>query len=250
MTPKLRLDETSLSSNLLRSKCFHLICTPSRCMSLATNILERRRKECPTIAPPILIWEPVPDACVPEELDNAQKAAQMVDIVSPNHEELRIFFDSGRWAHRALSLTNNDQLDRAATESLCNDFNQRFGDGRGVRKVSLVVRCGKYGCYIHSPGNNKWLPAFHDSATGKVIDPTGGGNTFLGGLGVGLARGQDLEEAAAWASVAASFAIEQVGVPSLTNNGTEERWNNVVVSQRLEEYDTKSASEKRFLVLQ
>ena len=47
------------------------------------------------------------------------------------------------------------------------------------------------------PGIERWLPAFFDkpSAVERVVDPTGGGNGFLGGLAVGLARGKGLLEA-------------------------------------------------------
>ncbi|KAJ2968195.1 hypothetical protein NUW58_g10272 [Xylaria curta] len=116
------------------------------------------------------------------------------------------------------------------------------------------------------PGVERWIPAFHtksyeddhsdpahDEAAsggepnsqrrkGKVVDPTGGGNTFLGGLAVALARGKNLEEAAAWASVAASFAIEQVGMPVLEHDEEgREIWNGVRVDERFEEFKTRLA---------
>ncbi|KAF3767368.1 hypothetical protein M406DRAFT_39374 [Cryphonectria parasitica EP155] len=87
------------------------------------------------------------------------------------------------------------------------------------------------------PGLDRWIPAYWTKELAeKVVDPTGGGNTFLGGLAVALARGKSLEEAACWGTVAASFAIEQVGVPSLgkTEEG-EETWNDVQVEARLRE---------------
>lgn len=88
------------------------------------------------------------------------------------------------------------------------------------------------------PGLDKWIPAFftkEDAAAGRVVDPTGGGNTFLGGLGVALARGKNMEEAACWGSIAASFAIEQVGVPELgRDDDGEETWNGDRVHDRLE----------------
>lgn len=89
------------------------------------------------------------------------------------------------------------------------------------------------------PGVEKWIPAFHTDKE-KVIDPTGGGNTFLGGLAVGLARGKSLEEAAIWGSIAASYAIEQVGPPMVekSEDGVE-RWNGVSVDQRLEEFQAR-----------
>ncbi|KAI0023069.1 Ribokinase-like protein [Xylariomycetidae sp. FL0641] len=91
------------------------------------------------------------------------------------------------------------------------------------------------------PGVERWLPAYH-SDPDKVVDPTGGGNTFLGALAVGLARGKSLEEAAAWGSVAASFAIEQVGVPVLgADDDGNETWNGARVDERFEEFKTRLA---------
>ncbi|KAI1079217.1 Ribokinase-like protein [Whalleya microplaca] len=93
------------------------------------------------------------------------------------------------------------------------------------------------------PGVERWIPAYHGDAS-RVVDPTGGGNTFLGGLAVALARGKSLEEAAAWGSVAASFAIEQVGVPVLgreEGGRGRETWNGVVVEERFEEFKTRLA---------
>lgn len=73
--------------------------------------------------------------------------------------------------------------------------------------------------------------------THSVIDPTGGGNAFLGGLSVGLARQKTILEATSWGSIAASFAIEQVGVPTLGVDGEgKETWNGVRVEERLEEF--------------
>ncbi|KAK5657687.1 hypothetical protein OQA88_2759 [Cercophora sp. LCS_1] len=88
------------------------------------------------------------------------------------------------------------------------------------------------------PGLEKWFPAYYRPEEGnKIVDPTGGGNTFLGGLAVALARGKTIEDACAWASVAASFAIEQVGVPTLGKDEEgNETWNTVRVDDRLKEY--------------
>ncbi|CAK7211536.1 hypothetical protein SBRCBS47491_001158 [Sporothrix bragantina] len=81
-----------------------------------------------------------------------------------------------------------------------------------------------------------------DSAPSKkleVVDPTGGGNAFLGGFTVAVARGKSLDEAAAWGNVAASFAIEQVGVPVLGEDAEgHETWNGVHVDDRYAAYET------------
>lgn len=88
------------------------------------------------------------------------------------------------------------------------------------------------------PGVERWIPAYHQDAE-KAVDPTGGGNTFLGGLAIALARGESLEDAAAWGSIAASFAIEQVGMPVLETCDDGEKWNGVSVKDRLEEFKAR-----------
>ncbi|ERT02983.1 carbohydrate/purine kinase [Sporothrix schenckii 1099-18] len=100
-------------------------------------------------------------------------------------------------------------------------------------------------------GVEVWIPAVSgeaaeaagggaESIAGKklqVVDPTGGGNSFLGGFTVALARGKSLDEAAAWGNVAASFAIEQVGVPVLGQDADgQETWNGVRVEDRYSAY--------------
>ncbi|KAK4157245.1 Ribokinase-like protein [Chaetomidium leptoderma] len=92
------------------------------------------------------------------------------------------------------------------------------------------------------PGVERWVPAYYGEgyegdAGKKVVDPTGGGNTFLGGMAVALARGESIEEACAWGHVAASFAIEQVGFPVLSvDEEGRETWNGQRVEERLREF--------------
>lgn len=89
------------------------------------------------------------------------------------------------------------------------------------------------------PGIERWIPAYHQDSH-NVLDPTGGGNTFLGGLSVALARGHGLEDAVAWGNVAASFAIEQVGVPVLhQGEAGKETWNGQDVEERLKEFQSR-----------
>jgi hypothetical protein len=95
------------------------------------------------------------------------------------------------------------------------------------------------------PGIEKWVPAYYGKGYEgdggeKVVDPTGGGNTFLGGLAVALARGKPIEEACAWGHVAASFAIEQLGFPILgVDEEGRETWNGVRVDDRLREFQER-----------
>lgn len=308
-TPKLRLDEKSLSPPLLAAKSFHLICSPTRCINLVTSILALR-KALPAKPPrPIFIWEPVPDLCIPNELLETTRALSHVDICSPNHAELGSLMGcSGILPSGAV----DKHFVESATEQLLGSM--------PLSSFAIVVRAGADGCYIGKNGGTSrgrqtsrskrvslggknrilsdvtpmepeihakpkpklsvrarqgltaetdfsdlfarlerarfldddeeeeeyeepdwgtsiWIPAYHQDQN-KVIDPTGGGNAFLGGLAVALARGQSLEEASRWGTVAASFAIEQVGMPILSVDGqtSVEKWNDDVVLERLVDF--------------
>jgi sugar/nucleoside kinase (ribokinase family) len=234
-TPKLRLDDQSLLPDMLAAKSFHLICSPKRCIDLANNISGRRFMLNPKPAgPPLFIWEPVPDLCTPEEYDNCLEALKLVDCVSPNHSELASFFGK-----KAVKNGNVDH------EVVRQCVSQWLKSGIGAEgNGSVVVRAGKDGCYVATRQSERWIPAYHQS-TDKVVDPTGGGNGFLGGLGVGLVRGnrhdpvQCVEEAAIMGSVAASFAIEQIGMPTLVKQADNETWNGVLVDDRLQEFKSR-----------
>ena len=233
-TPKLRLDHESLANTqLLWAKSFHLICSPLRCVDLVKNILALRAVvwDPRPVDRPLFIWEPVPDVCTPEELANCFEALRHVDVVSPNHSELGAFFGT--------DTNGEDHVDYRSIEALCDQWLESGvgADGKG----GIVVRAGKDGCLVACHGTRKWLPAYHQSPE-KVVDPTGGGNGFLGGLAVGLVRCgtapglENLEEATMWGSVTASFAIEQVGMPLLSRSPQGETWNGTRVEDRLSEF--------------
>lgn len=279
LTPKKRLTAEDLTPTLLQSKSFHLICSPTRCRELVTEVTRFRKRVMPpeVYSKPIFIWEPVPDLCTPDELLNCTNTLPLVDICSPNHTELAGFMgDDG-------IDPETGEISTKAVERAC----EQLLASMPLQSFTLVVRAGEKGCYIAKnggrkrqgdptskkrrkkdyvrgglqpdtdmealfagllqdsggfvareeievdPGIEKWIPAYHQSPS-KVVDPTGGGNTFLGGLGVALARGENVEEAAIWGTIAASFAIEQVGVPALGRDGDgQETWNGQSVQARL-----------------
>jgi sugar/nucleoside kinase (ribokinase family) len=75
----------------------------------------------------------------------------------------------------------------------------------------LALRCAADGAEVWNLeiGKGVKVPA----APCHVVDPVGAGNTFCGAFIVTLHRTGDLMEAAIWASVAASYMVEQVGLP-------------------------------------
>ena len=238
-TPKLRLDHHALvGTQLLWSKSFHLICSPLRCIDLVENITALR-VQASNAAPgprPLFIWEPVPDLCTTEEFENCLKALKYVDVVSPNHGELGGFFGK--------NTNGKDHVDFRIIEKLSSQWLENGIGSHG--NGGVVIRCGKDGCLVTRKGMQKWLPAYHQSAE-RVVDPTGGGNGFLGGLAIGLVRGganasiENLEEASLWGTISASFAIEQVGMPRLAHTAEGETWNDVRIEKRLSEFKERLA---------
>jgi len=123
-----------------------------------------------------VIYEPIPDSCNPESLPTLKEVLQYVDILSPNAEE-------------ALSLLSlplpptKSIIEKAAGKFL--DFGIAAG-GHG----SVVIRSGNLGAYVKTRGKNGlWVDAYWSASeedARHVVDVTGAGNSFLGGLAAGL----------------------------------------------------------------
>lgn len=77
----------------------------------------------------------------------------------------------------------------------------------------LAVKLGHEGVIVHVRGDHHVtaIPAFHPAA----VDPTGAGDAFCGGFLAGYASNRDAVEAALAGTVAASFAVEGVGIEGL-----------------------------------
>ena len=81
----------------------------------------------------------------------------------------------------------------------------------GLLKLSptWIVTLGEHGSRIHRVGHEPIeIPP---AKAGEVVDPTGAGDAYRGGLLAGLLRGNDLEACGRMGSVAAVYAIEQYG---------------------------------------
>ena len=243
LTPKLRLEEHSLNDDQVLASSFHVVCSPKRCITLVQAISARRSRLEPRLAAPIFVWEPVPDLCTPEELENLQEAARYINVVSPNGPELKQFF-----------------ANFGATRSEEEMVQWIKGRHEHDKTLSVVVRNGADGSRLYLGSQMLHLRAYHQDGVG-VVDPTGGGNTYLGALAIGLTTavnpGKEFLEdelfchskhkasrpseydglvlAALHATIAASYAIEQVGTPSLIGD-EEDCWNGQLYQHRFNEY--------------
>ncbi len=73
---------------------------------------------------------------------------------------------------------------------------------------TVIVTRGELGSVVSTPAGEINIPAIKP---GKVVDPTGAGDSYRGGLISGLVRGRNIEQCAMMGSVCASFAVECYG---------------------------------------
>lgn len=134
----------------------------------------------------IAILNPAPAAPVPPE------AFADIDIVTPNHGELRIL----------LGRRPDDPTD---SKDLCAELLRL-----GVR--TIVLTQGEQGALIVRADGSQHVPAFGVD----VVDTTGAGDAFSGTLAASLAEGLSLESAVLRAVRAGALACTRLGVvPSL-----------------------------------
>ena len=153
--------------------------------------------------------------------------AKMV-IISPNDpgamvqyaEECRtldipVVWDPGQQCARMSGEELADGIEGAAIV-ICNDYEfelmkQKTGfDEETIlsKAGALIVTRGEHGSQVRLGDSTVTVPAVPPRA---IVDPTGVGDAFRGGLLKGLATGASLEVACRLGSVAATYALEHLG---------------------------------------
>src|SRR5688572_25580601 len=124
-------------------------------------------------------------------------------------------FDHGQQAARM----SGDELRQGivgADVVICNDYEfeltrQKTGmsedDVLGVARVLIVTR-GEHGCWVYEKGSRIEVGSVPPC---RIVDPTGVGDAFRGGLMKGMAAGAPLQVTAQIGSVAATYALEHLG---------------------------------------
>lgn len=133
---------------------------------------------------PFILWEPIQSELLAENRGYFMNVLPLIDCISPNLQE----------AQALLGMNDpDDQLDEFIKH--------------GARMA--VIRAGAGGSvFADSKRNHIRVPAVKVE---KIVDQTGAGNAYCGGLIVGCARSDDLHDALCRAAVSASFALEQFG---------------------------------------
>ncbi len=141
--------------------------------------LERLRKA----GSRFILWEPWERFTLPENWAVFQDLAKLTDAVSPNLEEARTLTGKTDPLELVHCLLDSAPL--------------------------VALRMGAQGSLVAQKGG----PVYQVSTVPvpEIVDVTGAGNAYCGGLIVGMAATGDLVEAARYAAVSASMALGQYG---------------------------------------
>jgi adenosine kinase len=124
-------------------------------------------------------------------------------------------FDHGQQAARMSGDELRDGI-VGADVVICNDYEfeltrQKTGMGEDqvlqVARVLIITR-GEHGCSVYEKSGRTDVKAVPPH---RIVDPTGVGDAFRGGLMKGLAVGAPLRVCAQIGSVAATYALEHLG---------------------------------------
>ena len=128
-----------------------------------------------------IVLNPAPAAPIPDEI------LKKIDVITPNETEAQTL--------TGIQINNEEDARRAAKALL----------DKGVREV--IITLGSLGAYV-TDGKQDWMI---DSIKVDVVDTTGAGDAFNGGLVTALDEGKSLLNAARFANVVGALSVTKKG---------------------------------------
>lgn len=174
-------------------------------------------------------------------LGNASPAVQLNVLEQAKNAELIVADTMDLWINiqrdelgELLTKIDGLVLNDAEAKLLAADENL-VRAGHAIRAMGpkfVVIKKGEHGAMFFSEHEMYVMPAF---PTENVLDPTGAGDSFAGGMmghlaALGRFDPQALKEALAYGTVTASFTVEDFSLDRL------EKLDRSMVDQRFEEY--------------
>ncbi|MHA1548521.1 MAG: PfkB family carbohydrate kinase, partial [Alphaproteobacteria bacterium] len=133
------------------------------------------------------VLNPAPAAALPEGM------LALCDYVTPNETETEML--------TGVAVTSVEDAKKAAEIFITK--------GAGAAVITL----GERGALFHSAGRTEHVPAFD---AGPVVETTGAGDAFNGGMAAALARGDDPVAAVRYGSATAGISVTRPGTaPSM-----------------------------------
>jgi len=174
-------------------------------------------------------------------LGNASPAVQLNVLEQAKNAELTVADTMDLWINiqrdelgELLKKIDGLVLNDAEAKLLAEDENL-VRAGHAIRAMGpkfVVIKKGEHGAMFFSEHETYVMPAF---PTEKVLDPTGAGDSFAGGMmghlaALGRFDPQALKEALAYGTVTASFTVEDFSLDQL------EKLDRSMVDQRFKDY--------------
>uniref|UniRef100_A0A1J3D5L0 Inositol 3-kinase n=1 Tax=Noccaea caerulescens TaxID=107243 RepID=A0A1J3D5L0_NOCCA len=146
---------------------------------------------------------------LPETLE---KMVEICDVVAVDIQALIRVFDPVDGSVKLVSLKESGFhhiLHRVGFLKASSD-EALFVDVEQMKQLCcVVVTNGEKGCRIYDKDDETVIPPF----LAKQVDPTGAGDSFLGGLVVGLVEGLTVPDAALLGNLFGSITVEHIGQP-------------------------------------
>ncbi|THU82471.1 hypothetical protein K435DRAFT_448599, partial [Dendrothele bispora CBS 962.96] len=133
------------TSQIHSARYLHFCCPPSNLSSSLEHLLTYPGRS-------LVVYEPIPSACSPDHYSALRDVLPNVDIFSPNHEELELFFDISE------RIPHEDFYQRI--ESYCET---RYHD---LGAKTIIVRAGSHESFISNRNEafgkigSEWLPPY------------------------------------------------------------------------------------------
>lgn len=181
----------------------------SQFVFLANGAPEVQLKVLEQVTGPKLVVADTMDLWIIEHTDPLHQLLGKIDGLVLNDSE-------------ALLLTQESNMVRAAQKVL--EFGLKF----------VVIKKGEHGAMFCAENAIYALPAF---PTGDVVDPTGAGDSFAGGMmgylaSVGEVNGQTLKQSLVYGTLVASFNVEDFSLEQMKRIEKEH------IDERMNEYRT------------
>ncbi len=144
----------------------------------------------------VLTLDPYPSLMAEATDEELRSLLEPVAAFLPSQEEVRARFPD---------LAPEDAIDRFS----------------GFARVATVIKLGRRGALVYerAAGRRHAIPAVPVA----VIDPTGAGDAFCGGVLAGLVEGRGVLESVARGAVSASFTVEDFGFTAILRATPAER---------------------------
>lgn len=199
---------------------------------------------------PLIVWQPAHIKGVPRDsivfeknVDKYTALLKLIDVFSLSYYELRDIAGARNIAHppaQFFPIISFETYLRRTIEVLVAPIARLpIGPtGRGV----LIIRCEPFGYYYRKRNRIGWVKSYRNHYDRQpVTDFTGAGSAFLGAFAVRFIESGDVRDSCLRGAVAASFAMEQFGLPVMTtrplqkgdNDHDSELWNHESASDRL-----------------